>query len=121
LIEGATECTVSLDFATIDVTDQQSGDFREFIHDRGTGTIEWAGLLEEASTAQTAMVAAYIAKTVHYYQWRTEGSSGTGSGYPAYKAQGIITKCTVAAPKDGAQTLAFTLQLTGAISKANLS
>lgn len=92
-----------------DVTDHDSGLFKEFIAGRGEAKITYSGNYNEADSGQGIVRTAYLGRTTCYFKFRPAVATGAKEIY----CNGIVTSFKISAPNDGVIPLTFDVQLTG--------
>jgi len=100
----------NLSRATIDVSNQDSGGWKESIYGQGSGTFDFEGVFDEAATyGFEELYAAMIAKTV-----LTVRMTSATSGDKYYEAECLCTNATLTAPMEDAETFTASFEITGA-------
>lgn len=116
LINGLTGKTLSLSADEIDITTQDSGEWKEFIQGHKSGTVTFEGKDDEAQTkGYDELFAAFNTGTSVTFTYgrgikTTSGRMITGSA--------IITSLEQAAPMNGECTYSCTLRATGTVALA---
>lgn len=100
---------------TIDTTNKDDGEFNSFVLGTQTNRITGTVVLDESDQGQQILEQAYENATTLKFRWRNK----TGTGFKQYTADGIVTRWPTSAPVGGAQTHAFEVQITGAVTSSN--
>jgi TP901-1 family phage major tail protein len=115
VIGQATECSLTLNQETIDVTTKDSSGNRELIGGMKSGSMSVSGLIDvsAATTGALTLVA----------QWETGGSVAVvfdhaATGGKTFTGSGIITSLEQSGGTEDAPTFSASIELTGAITVA---
>ena len=115
LVEGSAVAklktnSISLNAATIDVSNKTSGGWKESIYGQRSGSFDFEGVFDEAgSWGFDEAFTAIGAKTVLTVRW---ASAVTGDKY--YEAECLLTSISQSAPMEDAVTFSGTFEITGA-------
>jgi len=113
-VAHATECSLSLNQETIEVTTKDSAGNRELIAGLKSGSMSISGLQEVAGSNGVKLLAGTIntgaAVTLVFDQVATSGEKWT--------AEGILTSLELSGGTEDAPTYSASFELTGAITKA---
>lgn len=107
--------TLTIESSEITVTTHDSGQFEEFLQGRKSGTIEVTCRYDEADTAQETLIAAHFAETTVAVVWVSRGLATTGA--QRYTATAFVTAQPLESPNDEENKIAYTLRITGAITR----
>jgi len=114
-VAHATECSLSLNQETIEVTTKDSSGMRELIPGLKSGSISISGLQEVAGSAGVKALAGAMntgaAVALVFDQVETSGEKWT--------ANGILTSLELAGGTEDAPTYSASFELTGTITKAS--
>jgi predicted secreted protein len=109
--------TLKVSRAAIDVSNKDSGGWKESIYGQGSGGFDFDGVFSEDGTwGFDEAYAAMVAKTVLTVLW----TSAT-TGDKTYTASCILTSVTAAAPMEDAATFSGSLEFTGAPTQGTVS
>jgi predicted secreted protein len=112
-VGGIQDATLDISTGSIDVSDHDSpGLASEFIYNRYVATIEMTMNYEEGDVGQDMLIDAALAGTVLFFEIQPKGAL---TGQQTYKAQGLVTKATIAGPNTAQSTLNCSVQLTGSL------
>lgn len=117
-ILGRLDATYDISLATLEVTDADSGEGKEFIPDRYTVQIDANLNFEESDASQEALMDAILAFPATNLYWRFR-PKGAAAGRIQFVTRGHITKCTSSTPASGVATLSFTIQGTADTTKSD--
>jgi predicted secreted protein len=92
-----------------DVTDHDSGVFKEYIAGRASSKIAYSGNYNEADPGQAIVRTAYYTGSTCYFKFR----AAVGTGIKETYCNGIVTSFKVSAGNEGVIPLTFDVQLTG--------
>jgi predicted secreted protein len=92
-----------------DVTDHDSGLFKEYIAGRGDSKIPYSGNYDETDPGQAIIRTAFFARSTCYLKFRPAVATGSKEIY----CNGIIISFKIDAPNEGVIPLSFDVQLTG--------
>lgn len=99
----------NLSRATIDVSNKDSGGWKESIYGQGSGSFDFEGVFDEAATyGFEELFAAMIAKTV-----LTVRMTSATAGDKYYEAECLCTNATLTAPMEDAETFTASFEITG--------
>lgn len=109
------DATLTIESAEITVTAHDSGQFEEFLQGRKNGSIEVSCRHDESDTAQQALKAAHFAETTVAVIWVSRGIATSGA--ERFSATAFVTAQPLETPNDEENKVAFTLRLTGTITR----
>ncbi len=114
-LDKVIDATLAIESSEINTTTHDSDDFEEFLQGRKSGSIETTNRYDEASTTQEALIAAHFAETTVTVEWVSRGL--LTSGAQRYTATAFVTSQPLESPNDEDNKIAFTLRITGAITR----
>lgn len=114
-LDKVIDATLSIESSEITVTSHDSADFEEFLQGRKSGTIEATCRYDEASTSQEALIAASFAETTVAVVWVSRGLATSGA--QRYTATAFVSAQPLESPNDEENKIAFTLRITGTITR----
>ena len=109
------DATLTLESAEITVTAHDSGQFEDFLQGRKNGSIEVSCRHDETDAAQQALNAAHFAESTVAVIWVSRGLATTGA--ERFSATAFVTAQPLETPNDEENKIAYTLRLTGAITR----
>lgn len=116
-INNLEECELNVDGETIDVTTKDSNGWAEFLHGLKNWQMSGSGILDFAATEGVDEIyedlIAGTVGTIKFSTSQTGDSEWTGSG--------LYTNLQISAPKEDKVTFSFSIQGTGALTKAAIS
>ena len=115
VIAEATECSLTLNQETIDITTKDSGGVRELLGGLKSGSMSVSGIMSTAAAGGLLTLSG---------QWDTGGSVAVvfdhaSSGGKTYSANGIVTSLEQSGGTEDAPTFSATIELTGDITIAS--
>lgn len=113
-IGGLVDATLTVEVESTDTTTHDDA-ARTFLPNRTTGTIDGTILWDDADAGQDDLKGSTL-PTPTEVSWRFRME--TASTLDEYTAQGFVTSLAPTGPNDEAGEAAFSIQLTGAITRA---
>ena len=119
LIAAATDCSLSLNMETIDITTKDSTGFRELLGGLRSGSVSVSGLIDYQDASNNDVTDLYSA-----FKLRSEltlvFSTGV-TGDQKYTANAYMTSLEQSGGTEDTATYSATFELTGIISEATIS
>jgi len=119
LIAAATDCSLSLNMETIDITTKDSSGYRELLAGLRSGSISVSGLIDYADASNKDVTDLYDA-----WEGRTELTlkfSSEISGDESYTANGFLTSLEQSGGTEDTATYSATFELTGEVTEAAIA
>lgn len=111
-VGGVKEIDWSMSGETIDVTDHDSGAYKEFEADRQSATLSISGNYDETDPGQDIVKTSAFGRTKIYFRFRPS----TAGGAKEYIAQGIVTSFKCSGPNTGIVPFSAEVQLSGSFT-----
>lgn len=112
-INGIVDANLAGENNMIDTTTHDENS-RSFIYGRFSGTIDGTLKWDDTDTGQEAVKDDFFAATTSVYVFRME----TLSGADEYTGTGLVSSFGPSGPNDDAGEMAFTIQLTGTLTRS---
>ena len=112
LIDGS----LNIESAEITTTSHDSDDWEEFLQGRKNATIETSHRYDEADTGQDKAIQAAFDETEVDLRWRSRGTVSTAK---QYTSKAFVRSLPLESPNDEENKLAFTIRLTGVVSRTD--
>lgn len=109
------DATLTVESSEITVTSHDSDDWEEFLQGRKSGSIEANCRYDEADTAQEALIAASYAESTVSVVWVSRGLATSSA--QRYTATAFVSSQPIESPNDEENKIAYTLRITGAITR----
>ena len=119
LIAAATDCSLSLNMETIDITTKDSAGYRELLAGLRSGSISVSGLIDYTDASNKDVTDLYDA-----WEGRTELTlkfSSELSGDESYTANGFLTSLEQSGGTEDTATYSATFELTGEVTEATIA
>lgn len=118
LVAAATDCSLSLNMETIDITTKDSAGYRELLGGLRSGSISCSGLIDYQDASNKDITDLYDA-----WEARTELTlkfSSEISGDESYTANGYLTSLEQSGGTEDTATYSATFELTGEVTEATI-
>lgn len=112
-VNGIVDGSLNMERPEIDTTTHDTGDAREGLSGRLTGTVDLTLKWDEADSAQSSMQTDFVAGTARAIKFRMQTLAGAHS----FDATGAITSWAPSGPNDDASEVAVSIQLRNAITE----
>lgn len=112
-VAGLVDGSANLERPPLDSSTHDTGDAREFLQGRLTGTIDLSMKWDEADSIQSAMAVDFFAGTSRTCKFRMQ----TAGGAHSYDATGLITGWAPSGPNDDVGEVTASVQLSGTITE----
>jgi TP901-1 family phage major tail protein len=119
LVAAATDCSLSLNMETIDITTKDSAGYRELLGGLRSGSISCSGLIDYQDASNKDVTDLYDA-----WEGRTELTlkfSSEISGDESYTANGFLTSLEQSGGTEDTATYSATFELTGEVTEATIA
>ena len=119
LIAAATDCSLSLNMETIDITTKDSAGYRELLGGLRSGSVSVSGLIDYQDASNKDVTDLYDA-----WEGRTELTLKFSSevvGDESYTASGFLTSLEQSGGTEDTATYSATFELTGEVTEATIS
>jgi TP901-1 family phage major tail protein len=118
LVAAATDCSLSLNMETIDITTKDSAGYRELLGGLRSGSISCSGLIDYQDASNKDITDLYDA-----WEGRTELTlkfSSEIAGDESYTASGFLTSLEQSGGTEDTATYSATFELTGEVTEATI-
>lgn len=112
-VAGIVDASLNLERPAVETTSHDTGDAREFIQGRLSGTVDLTLRWDEADAVQSAMQTDFFAGTSRATKFRMQ----TAGGAHSLDATGLITSWAPSGPNDDAGEVSVSIQLSGTITE----
>jgi TP901-1 family phage major tail protein len=119
LVAAATDCSLSLNMETIDITTKDSAGYRELLGGLRSGSISCSGLIDYQDASNKDITDLYDA-----WEGRTELTlkfSSEITGDESYTANGFLTSLEQSGGTEDTATYSATFELTGEVTEATIA
>lgn len=116
LIAAATDCTLSLNMETIDITTKDSAGYRELLGGMKSGSISCSGLIDYLDAANKDMTDLWTAWENRTSLTLKFSKANESTGELSFSASGFITSLEQSGGTEDTATYSVTFELTGAIT-----
>lgn len=113
-INGIVDATLNGEVDQLDSTTHDNVNSRTFIPNRFSGTIDGTLKWDEADAGQVDVMDSFLNKTTVSYRFRMQ----TGTGFYEFTASGNVNTFNASGPNDDVAEIAFTIQITGDLTRA---
>lgn len=118
LIAAATDCSLSLNMETIDITTKDSAGYRELIGGLKSGSISCSGLIDYLDASNKDITDLWTAWENRTSLTLKFSKANEETGELSFSASGFITSLEQSGGTEDTATYSVTFELTGAITDA---
>lgn len=116
LIAAATDCSLSLNMETIDITTKDSGGYRELLGGLKSGSISCSGLIDYLDASNKDITDLWTAWENRTSLTLKFSKANESTGELSFSASGFITSLEQSGGTEDTATYSVTFELTGAIT-----